>query len=292
MTADVQPQRPVLSQLQLEGYKPRYKNLLLRVGGFCLLAVFLTSCAKTSGSNSGGLNTPLPANATLSGNWEFQSGTKGAPFTILSGYLNEQAGIAGSSHFTEVSLQVQSNSCFSNSKVLDFEGYAQSSTLSLSSFPSYAQVVTLGLSTQCTNGVNLCGSYAVSGGCADTAQGQVTGVQYATFTGTLQSPSSMTPSLQLAISQQVDGNGQGGFPVSGTLLFTGTQCLTKATIISAQSYLTGSILHLVATTNSANSAQLTLDGLINTAASTVSIDSLSLAGSTCVVPLAGTTITK
>ena len=251
--------------------------------------VCFAGCAKSpSSGGSGGGGGPTPNAVNLTGNWQFQVTSAGnVPLSGMSGFVNEEVGSAGDSSLTTASLQVQSSSCFGNSKVLDLEGFTKDPYSQLTAFPSYAQTLTLNLSQMCTGGDSLCGSYQVSGGCADGMSGQLVGVLYAPLTGTFKTGAGATPALAATIAQAPLGSGQGGFEVSGMLAFTGTSCLTTGTIDPTQSYLSGSYLHLVAKTDAANMALLTADGTMNASATHISLNSISLAGNGCLSSLNG-----
>src|ERR1700712_226371 len=135
----------------------------VQVGGLlgtCLLLVVtanFTGCVHHgTGTASGSPGSGPTAETSLIGNWQFQAtSTAAPPFISLSGFVNQQ-GMIGDSTFTTASLQVQSNGCFANAKVIDFSGFSNAPFAQLTSFPSEGQTVTLGLSQQCTN-VSLCG---------------------------------------------------------------------------------------------------------------------------------------
>jgi len=267
-------------------------NWLLQVGLVFVLGLQLIGCSHSgsgSGSGSGG-GSSVP-DTSLIGNWQFQATSTGtAPFTTLSGFVNEE-GIEGDSTVTTASLQVQSNGCFSNAKVLDLEGFTKTPLAQLTSFPLDSQVVTLGLSQQCTN-VSLCGTYTIAGGCADSATGSITGVKYSTLTGTFSTVSGAPAGMAATVTQTTEGTGQGGFQVSGSITFTGLSCATSSSIDSTQSYLSGSFLHLVGVTNAPASFPLTIDATINPAASTVTLNAFTSASSSCFQPLNGATLSN
>jgi hypothetical protein len=267
---------------------------LLRAALICLMLVQLSGCAQHgsgSGSGSGGGGGSTTPDTSLIGNWQFQATSTGnPPFTSLSGFVNEP-GIAGDSTLTTASLQIQSNSCFSGTKVVDFEGFTKAPLAQLTSFPSNSQTITLGLSQQCT-GVSLCGTFTIAGGCADQATGSIVGVKYTQLSGTFSGAASSTASLKISISQSSQGTGQGSLQVSGTMAFTGLPCSTSASIDSTQSYVSGSSLHLVALTNAAVNPQLVIDSTINPAASTMTLNTISFADNSCFAPFNGLTLSN
>ena len=265
---------------------------LLRIVLVGAIAIEVAGCS-SSGSGSGGsgggggTSPPVPPAVSLTGNYQFQtSSTSAVPFTELSGFVNEEAGSTNGSYALTASLQVQSNACFADAKVLDLGGYTKSPLSELNAFPYDSQTVTLNLSQNCT-GVSLCGSYTVSGGCADKATGTIVGTKYAALSGTFYTGASASPALHITINQTSQGTGQGSFQVSGSMSFTGAGCLTSGTIDKVQSSLSGSSLHLVAATDSAGGAPLTLDGTIDSGATTLMVNSINLAGSGCLDSLNG-----
>jgi hypothetical protein len=263
-------------------------NWLLRVELVCFIALQLIGCAQT-GSGSGGGGTTVP-DTSLIGNWRFQvTSTGNVPFTTLSGFVNE-VGTAGNSTVTTASLQIQSNGCFANTKVLDFEGFTKSPLSQLTSFPAESQVVTLGVSQQCT-GVSLCGTYTIAGGCADTATGSIVGVLYSQLAGTFSTASSAPAGLKITINQSSQGTGQGGFQVYGSMTFTGLSCAMSGSIDSTQSFLSGSSLHLVSTTNAAVNPQLIIDANIDPTATTLTLNAVTSANS-CFESLNGISLSK
>ena len=263
----------------------------LGVGTFGIAILQMAGCSHGgSGSGSGGGgNGPAP-DTSLIGNWQFEaSSSSTVPFTNLSGFVNEQ-GFAGGSTTTTASLQVQSTSCFANTKVIDLEGFTKAPLAQLTSFPADSQVVTLGLSQQCTNGVSLCGTYTVAGGCADKASGTIVGVKYAELTGTFSTSPGATPGVQITVSQATQGTGQGDFQVTGTMAFTGLSCATAATIDTAQSSLSGAAVHLVSQLSPAGSSPLIIDASLNTTATTLTLQNVTFTGGSCFQSLNGVSL--
>ncbi len=258
------------------------------------MAIEVVGCSSSSGGSGtggtgggGGTSTPVPPAVSLTGNYQFQTSSTGVvPFTALSGFVNEETGSTDGSYGLTASLQVQSNACFADIKVLDLGGFTKSPLSQLTAFPYDSQTVTLSLSQNCT-GVSLCGSYTVAGGCADKATGTIVGTKYAALAGTFRTDASASPAMHITLNQMSQGTGQGSFQVSGSMSFTGAGCLTSGTIDKISSFLSGSSLHLVAATDSASGAALTLDGTIDTGATTLTVNSIHLAGSNCLDSLNG-----
>ena len=266
---------------------------LARFGLISVIALQTAGCAHSgSGSGgSGGGGGTTPGDTSLIGNWQFDvTSTDNIPFIGLSGFINEQ-GMQGGSTVTTASLQVQSTSCFANTGVIDLEGFSMSPTAQLTSFPSDSQVVTLGLSQQCT-GVQLCGTYTVAGGCADKATGNIVGTKYAQLTGTFSTAASASAALQIMLNQSAQGTGAGNFQVSGSMTFSGLSCATSATIDPTQSYVSGSSLFLVAKTNAVSGAPVTMNATINSAATTLALNNITFTDNMCFQPLTGLNLSK
>lgn len=235
---------------------------------------------------------PGESAVSLTGNWEFQANsTSPVPFAKLTGFLYEDAGSTDDAKVTTASLQVQSGGCFASSHVLDFQGYTKDISAQLTAFPSFSQNVTFGLSTQCTGGLSLCGSYTVVGGCADGATGTLNGVQYDRLSGIFHTPIGTAPALSLTVAQASQGSGQGTFQLSGSFSASGATCFSEASLDPLQSTLSGSILHLATVPVSGLGTSLSVDGSINAAATIITINTINLPSSTCLSSLNGTTLT-
>ena len=174
------------------------------------------------------------------------------------------------------------------------EGFTKAPLAQLTSFPADSQVVTLGLSQQCTSGVSLCGTYTVVGGCADQASGSIVGIKFADFTGTYSTSAGAPIGAHITVKQSAQGTGQGSFQISGTMAFTGISCATAATIDPTQSSLSGGSLHLVAQTSATGNASLTIDATLNSAATTLTLQNVTFTGtaSNCFQPLNGATLSN
>jgi hypothetical protein len=267
---------------------------LLRMELACVIALQFLGCGSKGGTGSGSTGSlpPTTPDTSLTGNWQFQAAsTIDAPFTSLSGFVNEE-GIAGDATTTTASLQVQSTGCFSGVKVLDFEGFTKSPLVELNSFPSDSQVISFDLNQQCTAGASLCGTYSVVGGCGDKATGTVIGTKYALLTGMFSTSSTAPAGLQMTINQSAQGTGQGNFQVSGSMSFTGISCATSGTIDPTQSFLSGSTLQLVVTINAIGSPQLTMYANVNSAATTIALTNVTFAGSSCFQSLNAASLSK
>ena len=256
------------------------------------LVVLCTGCA-THSPSSGGTTTPSSGGTSLTGNWEFQVSTNGvAPFTKLSGFVNQPTASPDSSNAVTASLLTQSNTCFSGTKVLDFSGYLKGSTAQLVAFPSFDQSATLGLSTQCTGGLSLCGGYTVAGGCADKASGTLLGVRYSDLSGTFSTAVGVMPGLSVQITQPSQGTGQGTFLLSGTATATGATCFTSGTLNPQESTLSGSAVHLSINPAAGATQPLILDGTINADTTTLTINAVTFSGGTCMSSLQQTALSR
>ena len=199
--------------------------------------------------------------------------------------------MAGDSTVTTASLQIQSNGCFANTKVLDFEGFTKSPLSQLTSFPSESQVVTLGLSQQCT-GVSLCGTYTIAGGCADTATGSIVGccctANWLERLSTASSARSRTQNYDQSILAR-NGPGQLSSLRLNDLHWAFLRYV-RLDRFDAEFPLWKS-LHLVSTTNAAVNPQLIIDANINPTATTLTLNPIASANS-CFESLNGISLSK
>ena len=81
----------------------------------------------------------------ITGNWQFTATAKSgtAPFTMLSGFVNESSNEPGVNDFTTASFQVHSSTCYSGSSNLFLSGAVTGTHVGLSSFPVEDQVLTI-----------------------------------------------------------------------------------------------------------------------------------------------------
>lgn len=237
----------------------------------------------SSGSGGGGSSAPDPY-ANMTGNWQLQatptSGT--APFTILSGYVSELA-VNAPAHQTNAAFLVTSSGCFADTTTIPLSGNVQQPSVGLSSFNIEGQVLTLNL-TKNEAATSLSGTYAVAGGCGDGETGTITGLKYAPLTGTYTGPlaSDSTRTLTLNLSQYADGTGTGTFLVTGSASMKGFACFTSGSLgATGAGYVSGSTAVLTFNTNDPSGAQLALTGTFDTAAGTLTVNSIQVTAGSC-----------
>ena len=251
---------------------------------FLAMTLALTGCSTSGYPLTGG--TPPAGYTFLTGNWVFQASptAKQAPFTALDGYVDEQPGDVGVNDLTTAALQAQQpSSCYTGAALIPLQGALQAASLGLRSFSVNGQFVTIAATKDATAS-HLVGTYTISGGCADGAQGTLTGTRYGELTGTYSGTvpgSNPAKSIQLIISQNVNGSGEGLFLETGSALFTGFACFTKGTIANGSGSIVGNNVTLNVETDDASGATLLLTGTINTAADSISITDATVTGGSC-----------
>jgi len=252
--------------------------------------MLIVGCVKpTGGSGSGGGGTKPSDYVYLTGNWQFDAtpASGAAPFTVLTGFINEQ-GSTGTNDFTTAALQVQSTTCYSSAVEIPLQGGTEPTLLGLSSFAVDGQTLTIS-ATKDSTATHLTGKYSISGGCADGESGTLAGTLYDLVNGTYSGAVAGTgpaENIQLSVTQGV-GSGDGLSYISGSASFQGFSCFTSGNLPFAVAgqyfpgYVTGSQIYLAFTTNDANGSQVILSGTFDPTATTIMINSLAIVGGDC-----------
>lgn len=248
-------------------------------------------------SGSGGGTYTPPANYTyISGNWQYQvTPTAGAaPFTSLAGFIAEGGGQPGLNDYTTAVLRVQSSACYSTSVQIPLSGGTGANQVSLVSFPIDGQTLTL-TATKNSTATQMTGTYSVSGGCADGAQGTLTATKFAPLAGVYAgSVTGAMPvkGMQLTLNQGGDGSGDGLSYLRGGAAFTGFSCFTGGTFPYASSgqlfpgFVVGNTIYLDFTTDEAAGSHVVLNGTVDPSGTTIDIQSLAVEGGNCATPAA------
>jgi hypothetical protein len=254
-----------------------------------LIMTAIIGCAagcSTAGFTNGGSGTPPTTNPNLTGNWQIQitPTTGGSLFQSLSGFIYEEAGTAGTQQFTTSAFQIQApTTCYLASQTIPSKGYSTGAVLSLRSFSVNGQFMVVNANID-SIGDNLTGTYVIDGGCANTATGTFTGVRYAQLTGTYSGPidgTNMTKTLQLSITQYVQGNGDGIFLATGSATFTGFPCFMTGTLPDTGGLISGSSARLTFNTPDPSGAQIVLVGTFDPTADTLTLTSINITSGSC-----------
>lgn len=206
-------------------------------------AVRCGSSSPTAPTSTTSTPTPLPPTIVASGqNWSFRldgfigapvkSITPGgliifptygssAPLVALEGAFNAAPG--------SVSAVLQPfGTCFDwDTNRVRFSGTRSGNTIALESEPNQSQVVKINV-TLSAGGDAAQGSYSITGGCSAGANGPIDG-RLVNLTGVWSGLMGSVPArwdMKMADAPDVDGN----FPVSGTVVFSGTSCFPNAMI--------------------------------------------------------------
>lgn len=248
----------------------------------------LVGCS-TAGYNNGGPSGPPPTtNPNLTGNWQVAvTPTSGGPlFQSLSGFIFEQAGAIGSQQFTTSAFKIQGpTACYYGSATIPSQGYSTGGggVLEQRSFSVNGQFMVVNATID-PSGATFNGSYVINGGCANSAAGTLIGTSYKSLTGTYSGPVDGTNSaktISVAVTQYVQGNGDGIFLVTGSGNFTGFPCFSTGTLPDTQGAVSGSFANLAFNTTDPTKAQLVLDGTFNVAADTLTLSSINVTSGSC-----------
>lgn len=271
---------------------------------FCLglaitsTVVGLSGCKVPTGG-SGGSGTPGqpdPNHIYSTGNWQIQATptTGVAPFVALGGFINESGTDPGINDLTTAAFQAQSTTCYVSTPTIPLEGAVLGYQLGLRSFNVDGQIVTISAAEDATVS-HLTGTYSVAGGCADGASGVLDGVKYSSLTGNYKGALGETASaetIQLSLTQFLQGTGDGTFLVSGSGTFVGVPCFTQATLASSDGGVVGSAVKLSFVTNDPTSARLILTGTITPDAKTLILAAATVTGGSCAGSLGGAVLTS
>ena len=248
-------------------------------------AAVLTGCAKNGGGGSG-TGTAPPSGPTdftsLSGNWLLTGASKAAtpaPIT-MSGVIAEQAA-TGASRFTTTVLQVQAP-CYANTQIVPLDGQTTAARYQAASFNVQGQILTLDAQPS-ADALQLTGTYAIMGGCADGQTGSFTGQRYADLTGTYVGTSTAAPGkmVSIAVAQDDNGTGMGTFLLTGTAQFAGFSCFTSGQIPIGAGSISGSHALIQFTANDQAHSQIALDGQIDAAAQALTLTASGVIGGSC-----------
>lgn len=227
---------------------------------------------------------------SLTGDWVFQiTPTSGnTPFTSLAGYI-DQASSSGTSSSLTAAFQAQSPaSCYDGATLVPFYGDIQTTSVSLNSFDVNAQFMTI-TATKNSAGTSLTGTYAINGGCANGAAGNVTGTRYAAMNGTY-SGTAGPGAVQLTLAESTTGTGSGTFLITGSATFAGVSCFTSGTLSGTAGSILGNVATLNFTTNEASQSTIQVKGTIDPLASVFTVSSMQVTGGGCAGSLGAGTL--
>ncbi|MHB1023572.1 MAG: hypothetical protein ACYC46_10820 [Acidobacteriaceae bacterium] len=216
-------------------------------------------CGLLAACGSGGSGT------NISGNWSFTANSTASPnngpITITAALNSHSGQVVGILHFFGTSC-IASATDVAATGTLSSTGAVKLTTSSTSN-----QVITITATASKDGGSITGGTYTVSGGCADSDAGNVSGVRIATLTGTfagnvqIQSGPGLILNTQLTQSPTADTDGF--FDLTGTIKVQGSSCFTSGkTEGSPGGILFGTRLVTIYTLD--DGSTLTLDATTNT----------------------------
>ncbi|WP_157178294.1 hypothetical protein [Terriglobus roseus] len=252
----------------------------------------ISGCSTNGGgSGSGGGTGSTKTYPDSTGNWVVQatatSGT--APFTLLSGYINEQQ--TGTSHPTTGTFLPASTGCYAAAANVPMNGVIQGVRLHLVSFGLDQQVLDISAAKDDTS-THFTGTYSVTGGCADGTAGTVAGTRYSALTGTYRGSLSADPAtvVTLTLNQFALGTGEAKFLVSGFAVVAGQTCFTTGTLSTANGSVIGN--HVQMSFLNSNGPKMDVTGEFDAEATTISVSGLLFTGAGCPTNVAQATLTK
>ena len=175
----------------------------------------LSACGGAGGRNS----FPVPQSLSdVAGNWQFNttSSISGASSLSIAG------GFQQSNRALNASMHVDGSSCFDPIVTVSLSGTVGGNSVSLSSTPLSAQVITL---TGSVTGTAFKGTYTIKGGCADGDQGTVEGTKVPqiplTLNGTFTNSANNTFGATVQATED-SGDPDGTFGITGSATFNAT----------------------------------------------------------------------
>jgi hypothetical protein len=258
------------------------RKSLASLAGLTCLAIGLCGCQTVSFNGGGGSGPPNP---NTSGNWQINFTPKTGPalFPYASGYILENITDSGSTKFTTAELTATAASgCFVGENGIFATGSVDGTDLALGSASVNGQFLNMN-STLNADSTEFTGTYSVTGGCGNGYSGTIAAQLYAPLTGTYSgtiSGSSPAQTIELQITQNGLGNGNGDFLVTGSLVATGF-CFAGGSIVIPNSFVSGSAATLNFQINDASGAEVMIKGTLDVAADTLTVSSIDVSSEIC-----------
>lgn len=223
-----------------------------------VFAVVIAGCLLTS-SCGGGSSSSVPQGSLTNGNWYLTATSAVAP----ADNLTIDASLGQDSNGIAIDMHIDNSACFDFANDLvtltgAFTGTGGS--LTLTSAPVRSQVITV---TADGSGNSFTGSYSITGGCAGGDHGTIMATFVPPVSGTWTASfasGSTTTTIVATLAQASVSNINGRFPLTGTLVFSGSPCSTGGTVIYPSalgdvSSVSGNSVSVVATTNDIGGGQ-------------------------------------
>lgn len=226
-----------------------------------------------------------PVSGPVTGNWQLNiSTTSGStPFTYLSGSITQEL-TQPSGSTTVVSILQAGNvgSCFQGLTTLPLIGYRSADIISVTSLPIAGQYLTLSLTSD-GSGDALNGSFSISGACAGSVKGNLSGFKVPDLTGNYSgfwNSGSFSPGIMLSTLQNNFSDGLGFFHLSGVATFSGVSCFSTGTIQSI-STISGQEVSVLISTNEIGSSTVTLSGSLDQTGNVLSLTTIKVLSGNC-----------
>jgi len=199
------------------------------------LAIVLAGCPAMTDS---------PQTTLTPGNWSVTATSSNPAVGVfyVGGNLTQSGSSLSGSMFVAGSL------CFDVSQPVSFTGTVSGNQVTLTSAAVNGQVFSVTATSTSSSAIS--GTYAITGGCADSDSGTADATAVPSISGIWNGPvtgsggSSVT--LSVALAQGTVASADGSFPLVGTLTYTGSSCSVSGTI--SDGFVAGSYLLLNANT--------------------------------------------
>lgn len=239
------------------------EDLLRRTGERLLkpgkVFAVVSVCCLLWSSCGGGSNSSAPQGSLANGNWYITATSTVAPaisLTMDASLGQDSSGIA-------IDMHVANSACFDfASDLVTLTGVftGTGGSLILTSAPVRSQVITV---TADGSGNSFAGTYAITGGCAGGDHGTIAATFVPSLSGTWTASfasGSTTTTITATLVQAAVANINGRFPLTGSLVFSGSPCSTGGTVIYPSvlgdvSSVSGNSVSVVATTNDIGGGQ-------------------------------------
>jgi hypothetical protein len=258
----------------------------MKVLVFVLLAA-LSWAPLGCGSNGSNGNPGNPGNpgvngtASLSGNWQFTSNS-----TVFSGTTGNISASLATSGTAVTGIAHISSPCYQYITDVPLSGQISGNgTFTVSSGSVNSQILTI-TGTSLGSSISS-GAYSIAGGCGAGDKGTVSGYTLAALTGTYSGTISdgLGNSVQVVaqLTQSPTANGVSGYyAATGSSTFSGSSCYSSGTTVASSSVgVLGNEFGIDFTTPGSNPSTVSMAGIFDAAAKTMTVQYYSVYGGLC-----------
>ena len=286
-------ERLIFRNLVRVTYKKQFSTLAKAAG--CAAIMLIVGC----GGSKGGSNSPVNPTVSLTGNWSLSTASSAFPGTntqIAAALTSSGVNVVGFAH-------VVNSPCYGFSTDVPISGQQTGSSNGL--IDSDLTLATSAISNQILNvngvvsgqGSTISGTYAIAGGCGNGDKGTLGGTRMApltgTYVGTIVSATGTKVATTALLTQSSTSDADGFFHMTGSATFTGSPCVTSATIVNASTdtLLAGNGFAAYLTSGTSAKTQIEIFGTFDPAAHTLAVQ-YQVVGGLCTGDSGGGALTK